>query len=120
MYVNSGGSQFDTYYISNQESVATKWLKNVKLGDDEYIYSDFLGSAFVLSQAMIEDGQYAKNLLEYNKEGEKGVFLMRRHIVKNNKVLLSDLQWRSYEDYYQIFAQKNLIYSNGDSKIVTL
>ena len=58
MYVNSGGSQFDIYYISDQESVAAKWLKNVKLGDEEYIYSDYFEPGFLLSQSMIEDAQY--------------------------------------------------------------
>ena len=62
----------------------------------------------------------ARNLLEFNKEGERGVFFMRRHMVKNQKVLISGEEWKSYENYNRIFAQKDLIYSNGDSKIVTL
>ena len=120
MYINSGGDVFDAFYISDKESVAAIWLKNVKLKENEYIYSDYFGPSIVTSQAMINNAQYAKNLLEFNEEGSRGVFFMRRHMVENNKVLLHGMQWRSYENYYRIFAQKDLIYSNGDSKIVTL
>jgi uncharacterized membrane protein len=113
--LNSKGLNYDSMYIHEQETYAAKWISNFA-NMDTAIYSDFYGSARLISQGSIPLAEYSGSLIE-DMQTFDGYFFLRYTGVVNGMLLDSNYQWHNLSQYNEQFIHKNIIYSNGGSTV---
>lgn len=120
MVLNSEGDSYDIYYILDQETVSSKWLKNFSQ-ENTIIYADFYGRTRLRSQGRLglNRSMYAGDLIENHNPLGKGYFYLRYCNVVKRKFLDSSYQWHNTSDYKDEFAKREKIYSNAGSDIWT-
>lgn len=80
------------------------------------IYSDFYGTARLVSQGLIHSSTstyYATSLIEEHKPLGVGYFYLRYAGIVEGKLLAWNGSWHDIAEYQDEFAQRSLIYSNG-------
>lgn len=120
MVLNSEGNSYDIYYIFDQETVSSEWLKSYSQ-DNIIIYTDFYGGTRLISQGRLglNRSMYAYELIEKHKPLGKGYFYLRYCNLAKNKFLDSFYHWHNASDYKDEFAKREKIYSNAGSDIWT-
>ncbi|MBT9138603.1 MAG: hypothetical protein DDT31_01172 [Syntrophomonadaceae bacterium] len=114
--LNSEGEAYDKMYIHDQESYAAKWLKS-NTDEKAKIYSDFWGTARLVSQGMIRSPTYAKSLIEDKEAIKEGYIYLRYTAVVGGKLLDWSGEWHDIAEYEGKFGDNNKIYANGGSEI---
>ena len=103
--LNSEGERYDMLYVHDQESYATKWLKEHGESKSK-IYADHYGRLRLVSQGKFS--YYSSNPLPTTKRIDKGYIYLRYYNVVNDKFL---------SEYSHQFVGKSEIYDNGGPKI---
>lgn len=107
-------TQFDLFFVSEQESYCGKWFHN-KGNLNIETYADFLGWTRLVSQATTLNVD-AYSLAE-GKEKVNGYLFLDSFNIVENKLIDSDSMLHSIINYSYKFMHKNLVYSNGKSQI---
>ncbi len=118
MVLNSEGDSYDVYYIFDQETVSSKWIKNYSQ-DNIMIYGDFYGGTRLRSQGRLGLNRfmYARDMIENHKPLGKGYFYLRYSNVVKSKFLDSSYHWHNTSDFEDEFMKREKIYSNAGSDI---
>ena len=116
LILNSEGEQYDVSYVHDQESYATKWIRRYT-DEEAKIYSDYYGTARLVSQGMIRSPIYAKSLIEDGQAIKDGYIYLRYTGVVDGKLLDWGGKWHNITEYEGNFGDNNKIYDNGGSEV---
>jgi len=117
--LNSEGQSYDCMFIHEQETSAAIWVKK-NANEETKIYSDFYGTARLVSQGLIHtttSASYARRLIEEHKPLGDSYFYLRYTGVVDGMLLDWNGQWHGIEEYHDEFGKRNLIYTNNGSEI---
>ena len=114
--LNSEGEQYDPMYIHDQDSYGAKWLKS-NTNEKAKIYSDYYGTARLVSQGMIHKPIYARSLIEDGIAIKKGYIYLRYTGVVDGKLLDWQGEWHNITEYEGKFGDNCRIYDNGGSEV---
>ena len=113
--LNSGGEQYDTYYVHDQESYSAKWLRNNgELEDTKICVGRGIGGRLI-SQAGIR--QYDSDSLFVEGRKINGYVYLRYYNVVDGKILDAQREEHNMVEYQDKFVDKNRIYNNGGSEV---
>ena len=111
--LNSDGEQYDYYYIHDQETACSKWLK--EYNEPKIIYTDFFGKYILLSQAT-----YLSRLIDdnsiYNCTSINGPVFLRYYNLKYDFLKARDGSTFNLSDCSPLM-KSNLIYNNAGSEV---
>ncbi len=114
--LNSGGEEYDLFYVHDQESRGAMWLRDYATERQKIHAADFFGGQKLISQGMISPS--AINTGSFiNYETIDGYIYLRRHNVVNGELMDFHNEIYNMTDYQDILTQKNEIYDSGCSKI---
>lgn len=119
--LNSHGTEYEIYYIHDQESYTAKWLYNYqylnKVKPIRISSADYIGGLMLISQGGFSpfsvDIYAFKGLM--NKD-IKGYIFLRYYNVVNGKLV--GLQYDNMSSYSDKLSLKNKIYTSGGAEIL--
>jgi uncharacterized membrane protein len=114
--LNSEGEQYDPMYIHDQDSYGAKWIKS-NTDEKAKIYGDYYGTARLVSQGMIHEPVYARQLIAEGKAIKEGYIYLRHTGVVDGKLLDWQGEWHKITEYEGKFGDNNKIYANGGSEV---
>lgn len=117
--LNSEGYSYDLFFIYDQESVATKWM-NKSINSSFRLYSDYFDDRRLRSQGLYNNSMYRGflvGLLGENRTLREGYVFLRYRGVTKGELSGGDRNWYDISNYYKKINNKNLVYSNGGSKV---
>lgn len=112
MIFNSGGdSEFDIYYIYDQEILSARWI-NDYASEEFNIFRDHFGGTRLTSQGGVLNSRYSSDM---NSQG--GYIYLRYTNVVYKKWLASNYKWVDITNYRDNLGQRNLVYNNGGAEM---
>jgi len=118
--LNSEGNDYDAFFVHDEESYSAKWLNRFR-DESLKIYSDNFGDRILNSQGLIDVPIYTDSiveLIEKNRSIKNGFIYLRYCSIVKGKLLDKNNQWHNLTDYGDLFAERNLIYSNSGSEVL--
>ena len=114
--LNSEGAAYDTGYIHDQESYASKWLAGYR-EPEKNIYANNYGFEILGSQGKIPD--YKVNTHLILTEPRDGYVFLEYYTVVHEKTIIMTHTKEIYNltDYSYKFAEKGKVYANGGSEV---
>jgi len=114
--LNSEGSNYNFYYIHDQESHAARWLSSHGNLYSTGIYTDVIGGRRLISQGRILSGHDSNWLFQSDKKLDGYIYLGYHKAVNGKLLSPAGIEYDSAE-YQDRFTGKSRIYSNGGSEI---
>lgn len=117
--LNSEGYSYDLFFIYDQESVATKWM-NKSINSSFRLYSDYFDDRRLRSQGLHNNSMYRGflvGLLGENRTLREGYVFLRYRGVTKGELSGGDHNWYDISNYHKKINDKNLVYTNGGSKV---
>jgi len=112
--LSSAGNQYDTLYIYDKETFASKWLKENIPAKSLRVYSDFFGRSILTSQGLLDIRTEALGIHENQRV--YGYIYLRSQSVIHKQLFPIEGTKNMYNDLI-ISARKNKIYDNAGSEI---
>lgn len=113
--LNSEGGEYNTFYISDRESYAARWLGSNR-EEGITINADFTTHKRLKSQAGIHHGVDTHSLFDEDKE-IRGYIYLRSYNVIDGKLMDGSYKGRDITECQDKFIDKGKIYGNGGSEI---
>jgi uncharacterized membrane protein len=110
--LNHDGDLYDVYYVHDQETNATRWIK-YHVEDTNHIYSDRYGTYRLISQGDILSPINAESFIAGNGT-LKGYLYVRYLSTVTGKMM--DLK-NQYHNITDKLVNENLLYNNGGSTV---
>ncbi|MBX0296665.1 hypothetical protein [Haloarcula nitratireducens] len=122
----AGSAWTNIHTYSSQEIESAEWINN---NSNEIIISDLSQGALLaqnshtarypLNQSSVHGIFYSQNMSKFNIETEAGIFLLNREMTTDGFFIPSyPRRPISTEHYNTIIYKSNVIYSNGDSRVI--
>ena len=108
--LNSAGSEYQLWYVHDQDSYAAKWIKEYGEEGDRIYTGVSPGSRVLVSQGKFPPSRIGGPFISQYQEGRRidGYIYLRYADVASG---------RTVTEYPDIFAGKNKMYSNGGSEV---
>ena len=105
---NSYGTQYDMYFIEDQESYGAKWVKNYIYNENRQVSFDHMGGNILESQALIPN---------YNKNSH-GIEMENRYTFLRRFNIINDLfMYKEGVVEHILLGNKSSIYNSGNCEV---
>lgn len=113
--LNNKGEQFESYFVSDQESNGAKWL-SIYANKKEEIFADRVGILHLMSQGSIKSKNFFSIYTSPDEVGDSYLYYRDYNIASNEFVGLYHIRY-DLESFSEELSYKNSLYSNGKTII---
>jgi uncharacterized membrane protein len=118
--LNSEGSQYDVYFIHDEEVYAAKWLKKYADLETMKVFIDSGDAGRLISQGDISPTRIDQySLTGTDEEIADGYIYLRYYNLVNGKIVTPEVPLGIHDtaEYQYKWEKKNRVYANGGSEI---